>query len=428
MFRWQKKNHEKAPQYFPLVDKAEETIEGVSVESLMEEFGSPLFVVSQRIFEKKYNALFSHFKDYYPNFKVGYSFKTNYTAGICKIFKELGVLAEVTSGFEYFLAKKIGYGGRGIIFNGPFKKDEELLNAVQDGCFLNIDNYHELMRLNGLLESRSLNAKIGIRLSLPHGRNDSKPWDRFGFGISNGEAREILFYIQKHMPKIKVCGVETHLGTNITDPEIYRSAAKDIAEFVLWAQNIIANPIEYIDIGGGFAVYGNELKNTDIKKVPNIQNYLEAITTPIKEKLKPLPLLIIEPGRFLVSEGVVLLSRVISEKQKAGFVTADASISFLREASYLNLKIEALKNDEKLFPTTVFGFTCTQSDVLGKAPLPLLNENDVLIFYAVGAYSISRSSQWVRPRPAIIKISDRGGIKLLKRKETNEDFIALDEL
>lgn len=401
-------------------------IEGIHADDLLNEFGSPLFVVSERILHERFDELAENLARAYPRSRIAYSFKTNYIPGICALFKEQGALAEVVSGFEYFLAKQLGYRGAEIVFNGPLKRDEELVSAAEEGAMLNIDNYAELARLHKVLEARSQRATVGIRV-YSRASAAGQVWNRFGFAIEDGEAMRVLERIQRSAPQIEVRGVSAHLGTNISDIETYRAAFRTVAEFVARAKER-GITVKYVDAGGGFAVPGNDPREETGRVIPAIGEYVDAIASPLKEKLGGEPLLVLEPGRFLVTEGVILLSKVIASRQyDQGSVTLDASISFLREASFLDLKIEALKGGEPKFLTTLLGASCTQHDVLGKALLPEVREGEPLVFRAVGAYSIARSSQWIHPRPAVVLIpTDRKSPVLLRRREEYGDMLRLD--
>ena len=131
-----------------------------NVEELVKQFGSPLFVASEEKLIEKYQYVEKIIKKAYPNSQIAYSFKTNYLPGICQIFKNLGAMAEVVSSFEYNLAKKLGYKGGEIIFNGPYKKDEELKLAIQDGALVNIDNFDELKRMKKIVKKSASIDKI----------------------------------------------------------------------------------------------------------------------------------------------------------------------------------------------------------------------------------------------------------------------------
>src|SRR3989344_1120912 len=111
-------------------NKNYEIVDDVEIQNLLEKFNSPLFIVSERIIKEKYQKLKDALRVFYPDSIISYSYKTNYLPEICKILKGCGVYAEAASGFEYWLAKKLGYQGSDIIFNGPYKKDDELLNAI----------------------------------------------------------------------------------------------------------------------------------------------------------------------------------------------------------------------------------------------------------------------------------------------------------
>ncbi|MDP2630975.1 MAG: hypothetical protein Q8P56_06255 [Candidatus Uhrbacteria bacterium] len=414
-----------------IVDKTSGRIENITIEPLLKEFGSPLFVVSERVIREKYRLLADTLKLAYPSSRIAYSFKTNYVAGICGILKESGALAEVVSGFEYWLAKRLGYAGVDIIFNGPYKRDGDLLQAVNDNCMLNIDNWEELERLDSLMLKHSRHAFVGLRLNVNHGREDSKPWSRFGFNIENGEAYETLFKVKRRLKNIAIHGIHLHIGTNIEDPLQYKLMAEKTAGLIAEIRKKLDIEIKYVDLGGGFPVYGNRLFGNKVSNVPQIEDYIHAIVAPIRRSPAQ-PLVLLEPGRFLVAEGICLLTTVVSGKKINNIptVTVDSSTSFLREASFIDHKISALKPvaADDCFPTVVFGYSCTQHDILGQAKLPILGKGDILAIHNVGAYSIPRSSQWIFPRPAIVSIGENGKISVLRRKEKNEDMVSLDKL
>lgn len=410
-----------------IIDKKNRFVEGAIADELMHRFGSPLFVVSEDAIKKKYKDLEQALTKHYRPFKIGYSFKTNNLPAICTILKTEGALAEVVSSFEYWLAKKLGYRGEEIIFNGPHKTDDDLNTAISDRCILNIDNRDELHRLIRIASHRGIQPRIGLRVNINEGRTSDVAWDRFGFNIENGEARELCEEITHRRYPLHISGLHMHLGTNIADAGLYRHAAKKLVTFASECEGILSAKMTYLDFGGGFAVTGNRLRGSPEADISSVEDYAASITGTLRGR-KNQPLLILEPGRWLIAESIVLLTTVVSVKDLAGIsaVTTDASISILREAAYLDFKIEALKNEPGVHSSRIYGCTCTPSDILGHALLPRLTRGDILAFYNVGAYSIPRSSQWISPRPAIIGIDEAGKIRTLRRAETNEDLIRLD--
>ena len=122
-------------------------IDGHSVTELSEQYGSPLFVFSQKKIEQLHNTFHSAFSSRYPDVVFAWSYKTNYLNEICKVFHSLGSVAEVVSEFEYQKARALGVEAKDIIFNGPYKPYKDLKIAVQEGAKIHIDNLFELVDL-----------------------------------------------------------------------------------------------------------------------------------------------------------------------------------------------------------------------------------------------------------------------------------------
>ncbi len=401
-------------------------------EGLLRRFGSPLFVVSESVLQEKYRTIRKSMDDYYPNSTIAYSFKTNYIPGICAVFKKAGAGAEVVSGFEYGLAKKLGYDGENIIFNGPYKKEEDLERAIKDNCTLNIDNIEELKRAAAIAERLGTSTAIGIRvfsetLILTYGT-----WGRFGFCVEDGEAFDVFTLIRNEFKGLNVVGLHVHLGTNIPHPETYQAIIRTIGKFVSRLKEEYGFSPAYIDIGGGIAIPGNQPVGKDFWRIPPVREYCKAIGELMHEQFSSHPpLLIVEPGRYLVGEAAVFLTSVISvkkldkDKQK---VVVDSSINMMPSATFIRHPITALGTGDKLLASSLFGISCTQTDILGEALLPPLCEGDILTVHNVGAYSMSRSNQWISPRPAVIMLHDNGEVTLLRRREREEDMVSLDPI
>ncbi|MEK6616737.1 MAG: diaminopimelate decarboxylase, partial [Bacteroidota bacterium] len=114
-------------------------IEGNSVKSLLEKFGSPLFVISERILRQNFKDVNRAFKTRYPKVQFAWSYKTNYMNAVCNVFHQMGSWGEVVSGFEYAKALQNGVPGNKIIFNGQDKNEAELRNAIQNGSMIHVD-------------------------------------------------------------------------------------------------------------------------------------------------------------------------------------------------------------------------------------------------------------------------------------------------
>ena len=122
-------------------------IDGMSVKSLSEKYGSPLFVFSERTIRENYQNALRAFSLRYPKVQFAWSYKTNYLDAICKIFHDEGSWAEVVSEYEYEMAKRNGISGNKILFNGPYKPYQSLKTAVKDDARIHIDHYEELYKI-----------------------------------------------------------------------------------------------------------------------------------------------------------------------------------------------------------------------------------------------------------------------------------------
>jgi len=155
-------------------------ISGVSARELIEQFGSPLWVVSEADLREKYRDLSRAFSTRYPKAVVAYSYKTNFLSGICALFHQEGAWAEVVSGFEYDIAMNLGVPGNQIVFNGPYKTKAELKRALEQESLINIDSYQEIYDLEELAKELDIMAKVGIRVNMQLYETN---WTRFGFNL-----------------------------------------------------------------------------------------------------------------------------------------------------------------------------------------------------------------------------------------------------
>ena len=191
-------------------------IDGVPIRDLSETYGSPLFVLSERVIRQNQRRAYRIFKTRYPKVQFAWSYKTNYLSAVCSLFHQEGSWAEVVSEFEYDRARKLGVDGRHILFNGPDKSVAALTRAVQDGARIHVDNFDELYALIELTEKLNQTAFVAVRVNMDVGIYPL--WDRFGFNYDNGEAWQAITRVMQ-APKLKVGGLHTHIGPNILSAE-----------------------------------------------------------------------------------------------------------------------------------------------------------------------------------------------------------------
>lgn len=408
-------------------------IDGIKVKDLVEEYGSPLYVVSESNIRERVQRFWRAFQNRYSPVVIAYSYKTNYLAGICAITHQEGAWAEVVSGFEYEIAQSLGVNGEHIIFNGPYKRDEELLVAINNNSLINADSLEEIGRIAKIGRERQKRIPIGIRVNIQLGE---VPWSRFGFNLESGEALDACKFAS-NTGTIEIQGLHIHLGTNITDTELYSKATELILSFAQTLENEMGCTIKYIDLGGGFACQDAPPLTVFPEDwvVPSIDEYAESICSPLDravQNTKNKPTLILEPGRAIVSESVLLLTRIVSKKNHAGStsIVVDAGVNLLPSAYYLKHRIESIRDDgsNSKIPVDIYGPLCMQVDVLRVGVgLPNPQIGDILIIHSAGAYSISHSIQFAQPRPGVILIHD-GISEYIKLPEREEQIRALEQL
>jgi diaminopimelate decarboxylase len=408
-------------------------IDGVSVNELVEKFGSPLFVFSQRQIEEKYNEFKEAFVSRYPDVEFWWSYKTNYLDAICKVFHKLGSKAEVVSEFEYQKARHLGIDGKDIIFNGPYKPKDALRVAVKEGAKIHIDHWYEINDLEEIADELGVEIPVAIRCNMDTGVYPA--WSRFGFNIDNGEAYDAVKRIFEGK-KLILTGLHSHIGTFMLSTEAYKNETIKLIKLKNKVEEDFGYNIEYIDVGGGFASK-NRLKGIYQPPeviVPTPDEYAEAITNAIYENNKgTLPKLYLETGRALIDEAGYLLTSIFASKRlpdgKKSYIV-DAGVNLLYTAFWYNFEIFLDKRYEGLNePSQINGPLCMNIDVINEnIMLPPLERGTVMTIWPVGAYNVTQWMQFIRYRPAVVLIDKDSNPHLIREKEDLSDIIRREKL
>lgn len=414
-----------------------DSIYGFSIHKLVKEYGSPLFVVSAQTVRSNIKAFRKGFSAKYPKVEVAYSYKTNYLPGVLNIIHKEGIWADVASGFEYDLARRLGVSGRSVVFNGPYKRKKELKKALNEGAFINVDHIDEIRLLEEIASELGRTLDVGIRINMGVGIHQLP--DRFGFNLESGEAIQVVRMChEKNL--LRITGLHVHLTSYIIEPEeadnitparmikliwpksskIYRIAAEKIVRFAGEIREEFKENIKYIDMGGGFPT------------IDSLTPYVKDIVEPILDRFKQqdLPILILEPGRAIVSNAVHLITTVVGTKEFPNGgrgIIVDGGINLLPTSLWRWQEIEPVTSLEgNLRETIVYGPLCLQTDIIGRANLPELRAGDNLVIKNVGAYNISQSSSFIFPRPSVVLV-ESDGIGLLRRSETVDDVFLFEK-
>jgi diaminopimelate decarboxylase len=417
---------------------AQPNIDGVSVETLVERYGSPLYVTSERRLRNNIRRIRRAFDSRYPNVIHGWSYKTNYNGAVCSILHQEGSWAEVVSRFEYEKARSLGVPGARILFNGPNKPRAILERAIAEGALIHVDHGDELDLIEQIGRQRGESVPVTLRLNFDTGYTE--PWSRFGFNLESGAARAAIAKV-KASAHLHMNGLHCHIGTFILDPRAY---AAEVATLCALAQEIETDStrLTYIDIGGGLpsknALQGIYLPPE--QAVPDIEEYAEAICSAFLEgtayrieRGEQRPALVFESGRAVIDEAQSLIASVVGRKELSDGRPAailDAGLNALFTALWYDHNVQ-LASPARGLPrdTVLYGPLCMNIDVVRRSvQLPPLAPGDRLVIAPVGAYNTTQSMQFIEYRPAVVLIHGDREVSVIREAEDLDVVCAPERL
>ncbi len=394
-------------------------LDGLSAEALARRFGTPLYVYSEDAIAARYAALERAFKPRRP--LICYAMKANSNRAVIGLLARRGAGADIVSGGELLRALAAGVPAGRIVFSGVGKTAEELELGIRKGVLtFNVESEAELRALESAAKRLRRRAPISVRLNPdvdakthPHittGLADNK------FGVEKPQALR-LYDQAARSPWLQPKGIQCHIGSQIVSVRPYAQAVRSVAAVVahLGRKGI---RLDLIDMGGGFGI------NYDSETELDLARLAKAL-----EPLPEGPRLLLEPGRFLVADAGVLLTRVLYEKKtsRRTFVIVDAAMNDLARPAlydaYHPIEPASARAGAKR-RVDVVGPVCESGDFLARGRrLGPTAEGDVLAVLKAGAYGFAMSSQYnSRPRAAEALIA-RGRARLIRRRETWEDLV-----
>jgi len=431
------------------------TLHGVDLVELAGRYGTPLFVFDEATLVSNFERFRRAFESLYPKVLVCYSVKTNNNLAICKILREKGAYAEVSSALDLHIALKAGFPGERIIYDGPFKPADALEKAIKEHVLLiNCESLAELERLNRVAEKLGVIQPIGLRVNPFKRPNFLKslhpktlleeaafcfPSCRFGFSLD--EVRE-AFKVLRDLGNLRLECLMAHP---------YYDAVKVLMPLFREAYRDFGFEIKYLNIGGGFnpvtcGSTGDLLLALDhVKQGLGLKSSLDAkrrgegidaVARAVVEGLRqnlddlPEPTMITEPGRFIVGPSGLLLLRVDHIKVSGGFkwVVVDGGTNIVpsfHERREILVANNSVAGDAEI--ANVVGPLLYPKDFIAiKMAVPKVKEGDILAVLDCGAYTLSSSTQFLYPRPAAVLINSAGKERVIRERETFEDVIAKD--
>jgi len=432
---------------------------GCSSIQLAEAYGTPLHVVNeQRLAATAADFLSAFTKTYPGKVSVHYAFKCNPVPGVIEVVKNAGLKAEIMTEFELFLALRLGFTGREIVVNGPFKPESFLAACIENEVrFVIADSFQELKTLNQLAESFGKKMDVLLRINpnfTPKGMNSgtatgSRRGCAFGLDMEGGEAAEVLSFLPK-LKNLRFQGFHFHIGTGIRHPDDYRLALSRLKGLVGHARKL-GLELRVMDVGGGFAApLTREMTTWEMlayqafDRLPAMKRWgadsqFAGFAVAVTEGLRELfngenwPELIVEPGRSITSANQLLLLRAHQVKDRPGaknWVTTDGGIGTVTMPTFYEFHEIFLCND--VYRTqqkhlTINGPGCFAGDVVYRNLLmPDVNPGEVLAVMDSGAYFTSWESSFGHPRPAVVSVA-KGISRLLRHRETFEEMLSRDE-
>ena len=390
--------------------------------SIAERVGTPTYVYSANLIRAQYHALQDALRDV-PH-RICYSVKANGNLGVLKVLKGVGAGADIVSVGELRRALAAGFDAASIVFSGVGKTASELEEAVRmEVGFLNVESPAELDAVIATVRRLKKRARLGIRVN-PDVATETHPYTKTGektakFGVPYDEVVSVAQRAAAE-PLLTVRGLAMHLGSQITDVDPYHRGTVKLLELVtaLRASGIVT--IEALDVGGGLAVrYHNE-------KAPSPQAFAAAVAPAVKQASLAL---VCEPGRYLVANAGVLVTKVLYRKHAGGkdFVVVDAGMTDFVRPSHYNAHHEIVPltdGDRAEEVVNVVGPICESGDFLGlDRKLPPVEAGEYLAVLGTGAYGFVMSSTYnQRPRPPEVLVEgDR--YYVARQRETLEDLL-----
>lgn len=386
--------------------------------------GTPLYVYSRGAIEHHYGELVSALSA--VEHLVCYSVKANPTGAVLRLLAERGSGCDVVSGGELARALRAGFPPDRIVFSGVGKTEDEIAAALEARILcLNVESEPELRAVSRVATARGLVAPVALRVNpdIAAGSHayveTGKAGDKFGVPWEDAPR---LYRLARGLPGLLPRGVDLHLGSQILRAEPYARAAARVAELV-GALRADGFGIDLVDLGGGLGISCGE-------EPPLTAPRYAAAVLPAIAGLGAR--LIVEPGRFVVGRGGVLLTRVLYLKDVPGrrYVVVDAAMNdLIRPALYgaWHPILPVRPRPGRTACCDVVGPVCESGDFLGRdRELPPLREGDLLAVLEAGAYGSSMASNYnSRLRPAEVLVEgDRH--RLVRRRETLDDLLRLE--
>ncbi len=396
-------------------------VENVSLADIAKQFGTPCYVYSQSALTDAYKQYAEAFKE--REYLICFAVKSNPNLSILSLFAKLGAGFDIVSGGELQRVLAAGGAANKVVFSGVGKSEAEMRMGLEAEilCF-NVESEAEMIRLNDVAGSMGKIAPVSFRIN-PNVDAKTHPYISTGlkqskFGVAYTDALGLYRKASK-MPHLRITGIDCHIGSQLTETSPFIAAAEKVLLLVdTLAQEGIK--LEHIDLGGGLGICYND------ETPPSIGEYAAALLGALRGRSEKL---IVEPGRVLVGNAGVLLTKVeyLKPGEEKHFAIVDAAMNDLMRPALYDAYHAIQPIQRRAQPAReyeVVGPVCESGDFLGHARELAIEPGDFLALMSAGAYGMSMSSNYnTRPRAAEIMVNDVKA-KLIREREKIEQLFA----
>jgi diaminopimelate decarboxylase len=397
----------------------------INFEELAAKYKTPYYVYDFDFITQQYTNLKEAFKA--RKSLMAYAVKANSNLSVVKHLGDQGAGADCVSIGEVRRALKVGIAKYKIIFSGVGKTDDEITEALEhDILMINVESEAELGRVEMMAQKLGVEARVSIRVN-PNVDPKTHPYISTGlhenkFGVDIDTAKR-MYIKAKKSANLDPIGIHCHIGSQLTDLAPIKESVNIVADLVRNIKAALDIELKFFDVGGGLGIkYDDE---------QTIDTYEYAQT--ILDALFGLDITVVcEPGRYIVGNAGTFVSKVLYEKMNCDkrFVIVDGAMNDLIRPSLYNAyhKVEVLGKSEDVSDCNVVGPVCESGDFFAKnIELPKTEHNDLVAIYSAGAYAYTMASNYnTRGKVAEIALQN-GEDRLIRKRETFEDLIALEE-
>jgi len=399
--------------------------ENVPLSDIATRFGTPCYVYSRAALADGYRQFAEALKS--RDHLICYAVKANSNLAILNLFARMGAGFDIVSGGELQRVLAAGGAANKVVFSGVGKSEAEMRQALEAGilCF-NVESAPELDRLNEAAGSMGKVAPISLRVN-PNVDAKTHPYISTGlkknkFGVAYSEALA-LYRKAADLPHLRVTGIDCHIGSQLTETSPFIAAAEKVLALVdqLAAAGIV---LEHLDLGGGLGI------RYDDETPPSIAEYAKALLGALQGRSEKI---IVEPGRVLVGNAGVLLTRIeyLKHGEEKNFAIVDAAMNdLMRPALYdaYHAILPLQKRGVAAQQYEVVGPICETGDFIGHAREMAVDTGDALAVMSAGAYGMSMSSNYnTRPRAAEVMV-DGAVAHLVRERETVRQLYAAEKI